>query len=112
MTELILLNEQTIAASHPPPPRVMSSREPKRGFLPSRPLPSCNYSRRGATPVARSPRCNEPFIRPSEVAKVQLQPIYFPKIVHSCSKFQVLMDHLKVEDAPLIADAYLNSPTP
>ncbi|KAK7944873.1 hypothetical protein WMY93_000601 [Mugilogobius chulae] len=27
-------------------------------------------------------------------------------------KFQILMDHLKLEDARLIADAYLNSPTP
>lgn len=50
---------------------------------------------------------------PSEFARLRLAfENLLPPNSTELFRYQILVDHLKLEEAKLIADAYLNSPTP
>jgi len=49
----------------------------------------------------------------SEFARIRIAlENLLPSNATELFKYQILVDHLKLEEAKLIADAYLNSPTP
>lgn len=66
--------------------------------------------------VYRGPKPTIPkFIQPdpSEFARLRLAlENLLPPDSTELFRYQILVDHLKLEEAKLIADAYLNSPTP
>ncbi|KAM9825435.1 uncharacterized protein ACBT44_006125 isoform 1-T1 [Syngnathus typhle] len=67
-------------------------------------------------PVYRGPQPTIPkftFPDPSEFARLRIAlENLLPSNATELFKYQVLVDHLKLEEAKLISDAYLNSPTP
>lgn len=64
---------------------------------------------RGPKPTI--PKLTQPD--PTEFARLRIAlENLLPPDATELFKYQVLMDHLKLEEAKLIADAYLNSPTP
>lgn len=80
----------------PPSPPVRSSH-----------LPESNYY--GPCPTIR----NFSYRDPTEFARLKLSLEHLlPPDASEPFKYQVLVDHLQLEEARLIADTYLNSPTP
>ncbi|XP_077351805.1 uncharacterized protein LOC144001182 [Festucalex cinctus] len=67
-------------------------------------------------PVYRGPQPTIPKFSlpdPSEFARLRIAlENLLPSNATELFKYQILVDHLKLEEARLIADAYLNSPTP
>lgn len=77
-------------------PPVRTSNKPEASYYGPRPTIR-NFSRRDTSEFAR--------------LKLSLEDL-LPPDASELFKYQVLVDHLQLEEARLIADAYLNSPTP
>lgn len=103
----------------------------KTGLLPTKPVPASSpslvtgvTSGHGSNPSAplsaelvyRGPKPTIPrFIHsdPSEFARLRMAlENLLPPNATELFKYQILVDHLKLDEARLIADAYLNSPKP
>ncbi|KAK7939923.1 hypothetical protein WMY93_003249 [Mugilogobius chulae] len=104
----------------PPPPPPVSFHSPYNSVLQATPqyvepytpphtLPSVEPSYRGPKP--QIPLFTDDDPRQFARLKIALDNI-LPSDATEHFKYQILVDHLKLEDALLIADSYSNSPTP
>lgn len=80
------------------------------------PPPSCSIPPPASEPLYRGPNPTIPkFVNPdpSEFARLRIAlENLLPANATELFRYQILVDHLRLEEARLIADAYLNSPTP
>lgn len=103
----------------PPPPPVSYSPSYEVGFQ-TTPEYADPYSLSHETPAVeatyRGPKPHIPCLTdddPRQFARLKMAlEIILPRDATERFKYQILVDHLKLEDALLIADSYSNSPTP
>ncbi|RXN25184.1 guanine nucleotide-binding subunit alpha-12 isoform X2 [Labeo rohita] len=89
------------------PPGCAPKAEP--GLRPVAPYAGSEYVYRGPAPTI--PKFSRPD--PGEFARLRIAlKNLLPPDGTELFKYQILVDHLKFEEARMIADAYLNSPTP